>query len=117
MAIRTKAKIKSRGYAREWLEAAQLKQADLVRQLDWPKAKAFAIWHGEQQLTEAILDELAPLVHAKPYELLLAPAEAHRMRHLAAALDTMLKPVQAQSPPSPVPAPPPVEHTSRRKAS
>jgi transcriptional regulator with XRE-family HTH domain len=80
------AKPKSRGYVKEWLQLADLKQSDLVRLLGYSKAKANAIWHGEQRLNEDILDELAPLANARPYELLMQPETAMRFRRLEAAL-------------------------------
>lgn len=79
-------RVKSRGYAREWLQLAGLKQADLVNRLNYSKAKAFAVWHGDQRLNEDILEEVADLVRARPYELLLSPEAAHRLRRLEAAL-------------------------------
>lgn len=79
-------RLKSRGYVREWLELAGLRQADLVKKLNYGKAKAFAIWHGDQRLNEDILEEVADLVHARPFELLISPEEAHKLRNLRAAL-------------------------------
>lgn len=91
-------KAKSRGYAKEWLQLAGLKQADLVRLLGYSKAKANAIWHGEQRLNEDILDELAPLAHARPYELLMEPETAMRFRRLEAALRDVSQPDGPASP-------------------
>lgn len=68
------------------MQLTGLRQADLVNRLDYSKAKAFAVWHGDQRLNEDILEEVADLVHARPYELLLTPERAHKLRHLEAAL-------------------------------
>ena len=90
------------------MQLAGLKQADLVKSLDWSKAKANAVWHGDQRLNEDILEELAPFLHAQPYELLIAPEAAMRMRQLEAALRTV--------PREPEPRPFPAPATVRRKA-
>jgi len=94
-------KTKSRGFVREWLELAGFRQADLVNKLDYSKAKANSIWHGEQRLNEDILEDIASLVHARPYELLLSPATAHRLRNLEDALQGVVRevaPVESQPP-------------------
>lgn len=85
---------KSRGYVREWMELAGLRQADLVSKLNYSKAKAFAIWHGDQRLNEDIMDEIADLVHARPYELLMSPAVAHHFRRLEAVIADAVRPVE-----------------------
>lgn len=91
MANRTK----SRGFVREWMTLAGLKQADLVNKLDYSKAKANAIWHGEQRLNEDILEEVAALVNARPYELLLHPDTAHHLRRLEALVADAIKGAEA----------------------
>lgn len=101
-------KPKSRGYIREWMELAGLKQADLVKRLDWSKAKANSVWHGEQRYNEDLLEEVAPLVNARPYELLMHPSDAMTLRQLQAALEGVTRPVKP---------PENNHHTPRRKAS
>jgi transcriptional regulator with XRE-family HTH domain len=98
-------KAKSRAYAREWLESVNLKQSDLVRLLGWSKAKANAVWHGEQRLNEDLIDELAPLVHARPFELLMSPADANRFRNLDAALRSISTPTTEPDAPAPAATP------------
>jgi transcriptional regulator with XRE-family HTH domain len=85
---------KSRGYVREWMEHAQLRQTDLVTKLGYSKAKANAIWHGEQRLNEDIMEEIADLVHARTYELLMSPAVAHHFRRLEAVIADAVRPVE-----------------------
>lgn len=55
------------------------RQADLQKQLGWSKAKAHAVWHG-QQYTQALVDELAPWLNTQPYEMLLSPEDAMAIR-------------------------------------
>lgn len=98
-------KPKSRGYVSEWLTNVGLRQADLVNKLGYSKAKANAIWHGDQRLNEDILEEIADLVHARPYELLMSPAVAHHFRRLEALIADAVRPVETapEEPTSPLP--------------
>lgn len=68
-------------FLREWAELVGFTQADAQRVLGWSKAKASDIWNG-QQYTQSIIDELAPELRARPYELLMHPEEAHLIRRL-----------------------------------
>jgi hypothetical protein len=68
-------------YVREWLRLAGKKQADLQRDLGWSKAKSSDVWNG-QQYNQTIIDELAPYVHAEPFELLMSPEQAMALRQL-----------------------------------
>ena len=92
------------------MESVKLRQADLVNMLGYSKAKANAIWHAEQRLNEDILEQIAALVNAKPYELLMLPAEAMRLRQMRALLDGIARPVETP-PPAAEPAP-----AAKRKA-
>lgn len=69
-------------YLREWMEQADPPriQADL-QQLGWSKAKAHDVWHG-QQYTQAIIDEIAPWLNVRPFELLLPPEVAFAIRRV-----------------------------------
>lgn len=100
---------KSRGYVREWMELAGLRQADLVSKLGYSKAKAFAIWHGDQRLNEDIMDEIGDLVHARSYELLMSPEVAHHFRRLEALIADAVRPVPTAAEPAP-PVPAPLPH-------
>lgn len=82
---------KSRGFVREWMMLAGLKQAELVNRLGYSKAKANAIWHNEQRLNEDTLEEIAALVGARPFELLLHPDNAHHIRRLEALVADAIK--------------------------
>lgn len=68
-------------YAREWLEHYGKIQADLIRDLNWPRAKASDIWNG-QPYRQELVDELAPYLNLKPYEMLLPPEMALAIRSL-----------------------------------
>jgi len=70
-------------FLREWMEQSDPPkiQADLQKQLGWSKAKAHDVWHG-QQYTQALIDEVAPWLNARPFELLLHPDQAMAIRRL-----------------------------------
>lgn len=107
-------KAKSRGFVRQWLELAGLRQTDLVNRLDYSKAKASAVWHGEQRLNEDILDEIADLVNARPYELLMTPERAHHFRRLEAVIADAVRPVEDKTIPAEKDAPSRPQVTRRR---
>ena len=68
-------------FVREWMLQAKKKQADLMKELGWARSKASTVWNG-QQYTQAIIDDLAPWLQARPYELLMHPADAFALRQL-----------------------------------
>lgn len=79
-APKTQRDFKHTWFVREWMATVGFQQqADLIKRLDWSKAKAHAVWHG-QRYTQALIDEIAPLVHARPFELLMHPKEAMAIR-------------------------------------
>jgi hypothetical protein len=68
-------------FLREWAEQARLTQADLQRAAGWSKAKASDVWNG-QQYNQSIIDELAPILMIRPFEILLHPDEAFLIRRM-----------------------------------
>lgn len=73
-------------YLQEWLDTLGKKQADIVRDLDWNKAKVSLMIRGKQPYDRDSLNELAAYLNLKPHELLMHPSDAmalRRMRHLA----------------------------------
>lgn len=83
-------------YIQEWMEQSDppKRQADMIRDLDWSRAVASAVYNG-QQYTQTLIDQLAPWLNVKPYELLLHPREAMRLRRLEAALRDATEPLPA----------------------
>lgn len=71
-------------YLREWLACLGKKQADLVRDLDWNKAKASLMLRGAQQYTRDAVNELADYLNLRPYELLMHPDDANAIRRFKA---------------------------------
>ena len=68
-------------YAVEWLSHYGKRQADLIHDLNWSRAKASDVWNGISYRQE-LIDDLAPYLNLRPYELLLHPDEAMAIRQL-----------------------------------
>lgn len=71
-------------YLKDWLHALSKKQADIVRDLDWNKAKVSLMIRGLQPYTREEVNELAEYLNIRPHELLLPPEEAFAARRLRA---------------------------------
>lgn len=78
---KTQLDFKHTWFLREWMESVGLKQAALQKELGWSKGKMNSVWHG-QQYTQEIIDEVAPWLNVRPYELLMPPDLAHAFRNL-----------------------------------
>jgi len=73
-------------FLKEWLKATQKKQADIVRDLDWNKAKVSLMIRGLQPYTREEVNELATYLNIRPHELLMHPDDAHALRRLRAEM-------------------------------
>lgn len=71
-------------YLKEWLQALGKRQSDIVRDLDWNKARVSLMIRGEQQYTRDALNELASYLNLRPYELLMHPDDANAMKRFRA---------------------------------
>jgi plasmid maintenance system antidote protein VapI len=69
-------------YLKEWLAALHKKQADIVRDLEWNKARVSLMISGKQQYTRDAVNELSDYLHIRPFELLMHPDDAMRLRRL-----------------------------------
>ncbi len=69
-------------YLREWLKALQKRQADIVRDLDWNKARVSLMLRGDQPYTRDAINEIAAYLQIRPYELLMHPDDAMALRGL-----------------------------------
>lgn len=84
-------------YFQEWAKVAEMTQTDVARLAGWSKATASDIWNG-QQYTQSIIDLVAPILHAKPYELLMHPDEAFAIRRMREAAITIVQAPADQAP-------------------
>lgn len=71
-------------YLKQWLRHFGKKQADVVRDLDWNKARVSLTVSGKQQYTRDDVNELATYLNLRPFELLMHPDDAMLLRRLKA---------------------------------
>ena len=64
------------------MKTCKIKQADLMRLLDWPRAKASDIVTGKQRYNRDLVNEVSLVLNCRPYELLMPPDEAMTLRRL-----------------------------------
>lgn len=72
-------------YLQEWAKLADKRQADLVNDLGWLKNHAHRIWHGKQPYRRDIVNAIALWLRIEPYELLMPPQDALKIRQLREA--------------------------------
>lgn len=98
---KTQADFKHTWFIQEWMALASKRQADMIRELDMSRAVASSVWNG-QQYTQTLIDQLAPWLHARPWELLMHPDEAmaiRRMREAAVRIAAESEPMPANDAP------------------
>lgn len=76
-------------YFQDWLKASGKRQADVVKDLDWNKAKVSLMARGLQPYTREEVNELAAYLNIRPWELLMPPEDAHALRRLRAEMVRM----------------------------
>lgn len=69
-------------FLKEWLRATGKKQADIVKDLDWNKAKISLMVNGKQAYTREEVNELAAYLNIQPHELLMNPEDAMALRRM-----------------------------------
>jgi hypothetical protein len=90
-------------FLQEWSAMFGRKQADAVRDLDWPKAKASDLWTGKQRYTQDLIEEVSAWLNIRPYELLMHPDDAmaiRRLRETAITIASISEPEFAESEPA-----------------
>ena len=85
-------------YLKEWLAACDKKQADIVRDLDWNKAKISLMANGKQPYTRDEINELADYLNVKPHELLMHPEDAMAIRRLKADMIRLAHDAERETP-------------------
>lgn len=85
------------------------RQADLVNELGWLKARASKIWNSQIGYRRDTVAEIAEWLGIRPYELLMHPREAEALRRLrstaAAIVAEDAAPYDPEAPPGSAPAP------------
>lgn len=74
------------------------RQADMIRELGWTRAKASYVYNG-QQYTQALIDELSVWLNVRPWEMLMPPAQAMKIRQVMKTIEAV-----SMAPPEGVPA-------------
>lgn len=65
-----------------WMRYRDKRQADLVKELGWPKARVNKYFHGHHPYRRDVLNELSRWLGIEPFELLMPPEEAVLLRRL-----------------------------------
>jgi hypothetical protein len=89
-------------YLSEWLRATGKKQSDIVKDLDWNKAKVSLMVRGLQPYTREEVNELATYLQIDPHELLMHPERAHRIRRLQADMIRLVHDAETEEAEKPV---------------
>lgn len=76
-------------HLQEWLAHFGKRQAALVNELGWDKAKANFIYHGKQHYRRKDVAEVASWLGLQPYEVLMRPADAMALRRLRESAKTI----------------------------
>lgn len=83
-------------FLKEWLKACEKKQADVVRDLDWNKAKVSLMIRGLQPYTREEVNELATYLNIRPHELLMHPDDAFAARRLKAEMIRLVREAEGE---------------------
>jgi hypothetical protein len=78
-------------YLKEWLATLGRKQADIVRDLGWNKARISLMLRGKQPYDRDSLNELAIYLHLQPHELLMHPDDAMALRQMRKAASEIVR--------------------------
>lgn len=70
----------------QWLRATGKKQADIVKDLEWNKARVSLMARGVQPYDRDSVNELAAYLNIRPHELLMHPDDAMAIRRLRAEM-------------------------------
>jgi transcriptional regulator with XRE-family HTH domain len=69
-------------YLADWMAATDVSQAQLVRATGFPKSKISMLVNGHRKYHREDLNDLARAMNILPFELLMHPEDAMRMRRL-----------------------------------
>lgn len=58
------------------------RQADLVKELGWAKGRANKFYHGQHPYRRDVVNELSAWLEIEPFEMLMLPEDALRLRRL-----------------------------------
>lgn len=79
------------------------KQVDLVKELDWLRARASKVWNGKLPYKRETVNELAAWLGLEPYELLLPPERALAIRNFYQSAENVVQATDRFLPPAVTP--------------
>lgn len=65
-----------------WMGVRKKRQSDLVKDLGWAKGRANKFYHGQHPYRREIVNELAAWLEIEPWELLMEPERADKIKRL-----------------------------------
>lgn len=89
LAARHSPRVERDWHLQEWLEHFGKRQASLVNELGWDKARASFVFNGKQPYRRETVNEVARWLDIEPYELLMPPSEALALRQLRTAAQSI----------------------------
>lgn len=69
-------------YLKEWIATLRTKQAAVIRETGYPKSKMSKLVNGSQPYDRDTVNEISTALRISPYELLMHPDDAMRIRRL-----------------------------------
>lgn len=69
-------------YLPQWLSTTGTLQADIVRSTGYSKSKLSKLVNGTKKYDREIVNDISRALHIAPYELLMHPEDAMRIRRL-----------------------------------
>ncbi len=66
------------------------RQADLVKELGWAKGRANKFYHSQHPYRREVVNELAVWLQIEPWELLMEPTRAMKIRRLTEAVSEIV---------------------------
>lgn len=66
----------------DWMASKNMSQADLCRATGFPKAKVSELVNGKSRYNRDVVNAVAHAMHIDPYEILMHPADANRIKRL-----------------------------------
>ena len=81
---------------REWMRAKGKRQASLVSELGWSKAKAHDVWHGHQRYNRDLVNEIADWLGVHDYFLFMTPRDAAALDALREVARTLVADIEKE---------------------
>lgn len=77
-------------YFKQWLEHLKVRQADVVKDLEWNKSKASLMFNDKQRYHRDDINQVSTYLKIEPFELLLPPERAMALRQYRASAEQIV---------------------------